>query len=327
MKVAVFNLREDEREFFEKYSKEYGQEIVEISVEPYLSNVELVEGCDCMSITTNSHITKEMVEAYARLGLKFISTRTIGYEHMDLEAGARYGVKMANIGYSPSSVADYAIMMMLMVLRKMKSIMYRSLGQDYAVSQNRGRELPSMTVGIIGTGKIGATVARHLTGFGCRILAYDPFKKESLKDIVEYVALEQLYASSDIITLHVPDTEESFHMINAESIRNMKDGVILINTARGTLVDTGALIDALESGKVGGAALDVVENDRYIYYRDQKGVLLKNREMAILEHMPNVLMSPHMAFYTEEAVSDMVRNSLLSCKNFMEGKPYEGKLN
>lgn len=327
MKIAVYNLRDDEAEFFEKYQREYGIDIVALEHAPYIENVEEVKGCDAISLTSDSRITADMMRAYHDLGIRFISTRTIGFEHIDVEAATQYGIKTANIAYSPSSVADYAIMMILMVLRKAKHIMYRSLGQDYALTQIRGKELPNLTVGIIGTGKIGATVARHLTGFGCRIIAYDPYPKKELESVVTYVTLDELYAQADVITIHVPATKENKHIINASAIDNMKQGVVIINTARGSLIDSVALISGLENGKIGGAGLDVLDGDRPIFYRDKKYEVIPHHEMAILNAMPNVLLMPHMAFYTDEAVDDMVRNSLLSCKNFLEGKVYEGALN
>lgn len=320
MKVAVYNLRPDEEEFFKKYGKQYKFEIVSIKEEPSIQNVHLAEGCVCVSITSECHITKEMLNAYQEHGIQFISTRTIGYEHIDFEYAKKIGIPVANILYSASSVADYTIMMMLMVLRKVKHIMVRSLGQDYAITKIRGRELPNMTVGIIGTGKIGSALAKHLTGFGCRILAASTREEESLKGIVEYVTHDTLYQESDIITLHLPANEKNYHIINKVAIQKMKEDVILINTSRGPLVDSMALIDALESGKIFGIGLDVLEGDREIYYRDYKYEVIPHREMAILNAMPNVLMLPHMAFYTDQAVSDMVKHSLESCRQFLDGE-------
>lgn len=321
MKVFVYNYRDDEKEFFEKYESFFGLEIKQAGgVVPTIDNCYLAEGCECINITTHSKITAEMIQEFYRLGVRFISTRTIGYEHIDLEAAKAAGIQVANVSYSPSSVADYAIMMMLMVLRKAKCIIYRSLGQDYDLTEIRGRELPYMTVGIIGTGKIGQTVAKHLSGFGCKIYAYDKYPTDKLDGIVEYVDLDTLYANSDIITLHVPGTAENEYMINRESIAKMKDNAILINTARGSLVDSDALIEALENGKLFGAGLDLIDNDRLIYYRDQKYKTLKHRQMAVLNSMPNVLVMPHMAFYTDKAVEDMVYNSLESCMLFAKGE-------
>lgn len=320
MKIAVYNSRDDEKEFFEKYSSQFQVTLQHISKAPAMDSIQDAKGCTCLNITTDSMITKEMLDAYLKIGVRFISTRTIGYEHIDVKYANQIGIQVANISYSSSSVADYAIMLMLMVLRKAKHIMYRSLGQDYAISAIRGRELPNMTVGIIGTGRIGATLAKHLQGFGCKLLAYDIFPNEDLNEIVTYVNLDTLYQESDIISLHVPAISENVHMINKETIQKMKDGVILVNTARGNLIHSLDLIDALENGKIQAAGLDVVEGDREIYYRDNKYKTIPHREMAVLNAMPNVLMMPHMAFYTDQAVDDMVHNSLKSCVLFDEGK-------
>lgn len=320
MKVAVYNSRDDEKEYFEKYSKEFQVDLKHISKTPDIGSVKDADGCTCLNITTDSMITKEMLDAYYDMGVRFISTRTIGYEHIDVKYANKIGIQVGNVAYSASSVADYAIMLMLMVLRKAKHIMYRSLGQDYAITAIRGRELPNMTVGIVGTGKIGATVAKHLRGFGCKLLAFDPYQNKELADIVTYVDLETLYANCDIISLHVPATPQNTHMINKDTLQRMKDGVVIINTARGALINSLDLIEALENGKVSAAGLDVIEGDREIYYRDYKYKTIPHREMAILNSMPNVLMMPHMAFYTDQAVDDMVRNSLESCVLFAEGK-------
>jgi D-lactate dehydrogenase len=207
-------------------------------------------------------------------------------------------------------------MLMLMVIRKAKSIMLRYLGQDYTLSKNRGYDLCDMTVGIIGTGNIGSTVAKRLSGFGCRILACGVEKRDEIMNLVEYVDMERLLAESDIITLHIPATEDNYHFIDENAIEKMKTGVVVINTARGPLIDSMALIEALESGKVGGAGLDVIEGDREIYYRDYKYKVIGHREMAILNSMPNVVLMPHTAFFTEHAVSDMVENSIKSCCEF-----------
>lgn len=320
MKVFVYNYRNDEAQFFEEFAPKYGLEIGYTEQSPTLDTCGLAAGYDAMSIITETPITAEMMKRYQELGVRFISTRTIGYEHMDREAAAKEGIVLANVSYAPSSVADYAIMLMFMVLRKVKNIVNRSIGQDYSLQGHRGRELPFLNIGIIGTGRIGATVAKHLTGFGCKIYAYDKYPNKELDSIVEYVDLDTLYANSDVITLHVPSTPENQNMIDCTSLAKMKDKVTIINTARGDLINTDDLIDALEAGKLYGAALDVIDGDRLIYYRDKKMEVIGHRQMAILNAMPNVILMPHTAFYTDKAVSDMVEHSLESCRMFADGK-------
>lgn len=316
MKIAVYNCRKDEIEFFDKFSKQYNVEIVPINADVDIETAALAEGCECISVTSDRMITKEILEAYKAYGIKYISSRTVGIEHIDTEYAGKIGIESGNITYSTDGVADQAIMLMLMVIRKVKHIMIRYLGQDYTLAKSRGYDLGDMTVGIIGTGNIGTTVAKHLSGFGCRMLACGIEKRNEIKDIVEYVDIETLLAKSDIITLHIPATKKNYHFIDQKAIEKMKPGVFIINTARGALIDSAALIEALESGKVGGAGLDVIEGDREIYYRDFKHEVIEHHEMAILNAMPNVILMPHTAFFTEHAVSDMVENSIKNCCEF-----------
>ena len=310
MKIAAYNYRDfDEKHFFEKFSKQYQVEIVPIREKPTVENARLAEGCDGVSVIT-SPITEEIIKVFGEVGVKHISTRTIGYDHIDLEAAKKYGLMVSNVTYSTGSVADYTVMLILMSLRRMKSIIKRAEGMDYSLNGSIGKEIGDLTVGVVGTGKIGAHVIRNLSGFGCEILAYDPYENDEVKKYATYCSLEELFKSSDVITFHTPATKSSYHMVNKETLATMKDGVILVNTARGSIMDTPAFIDAVESGKVGAAALDVIENELGIFYGDYKYQVIGHREMAILKDFPNVLMLPHMAFYTENAVSDMVENSI-----------------
>lgn len=319
MKIGVYSARDDEKEFIEAFSRQYGVEIKMIGVDPYPETTDQAEGCQCISIITNTFITKEMLDRYKELGVRFISTRTVGFEHIDVEYAKKIGIGVGNVSYTPSSVAEFAVMMMLMVLRNVKHMNTRMEGQDYTISGTiRGRLISDLTVGIIGTGKIGARVAQLLTGFGCQICACDPYPNEELNGIVTYTDLETIYRTCDIISLHMPSTPENYHIINAQVFARMKQNAVLINTARGDLVDSKALIEAIESGKLGGAGLDVFDGDRLIYYRDLKGEPIGNHDMAVLNFLPNVLMLPHMAFYTDHSVSDMVENSIKSCVEYIK---------
>lgn len=323
MTIGVYSSRPDEREFIEKFSNVYETGIKMIHEDPVLETVEQAAGCDCISIITNTFITAEMLDRYKKLGVRFISTRTVGFEHIDVEHAKQIGIGVGNVTYTPDSVAEFAVMLMLMVLRNTKPIEARRAGQDYALTMVRGRLLSDMTVGIMGTGRIGVRVAEQLAGFGCRILAADSCRNEALSEIVQYVEPEILYRDSDIVTLHMPSNKENFHVIDSRVFEQMKTGAVLINTARGELVDTKALIEALESGKLGGAGLDVIEGDRLIYYRDLKCEIVPHHEMAILNFLPNVVITPHMAFYTDHSVSDMVENSIRSCAEYMKSNKFK----
>lgn len=310
MKIAAYNYRDfDEAQYFVKFADQYKVEIVPIRETPTAENAHLAAGCEGVSVITTP-ITEDIMKIWKECGVKHISTRTIGYDHVDLEAAKRLGLAVSNVTYSTGSVADYTVMLMLMVLRRMKSIIKRAEGMDYSLIGSIGREIGDLTVGVVGTGKIGTHVMRNLSGFGCRLLACDPYENAEAKRYGSYCPLEELFAKSDVITFHTPATKSSYHMVNADTIQLMKDGVLIINTARGSIIDTPAFIDALESGKIGGAALDVIENELGIFYGDYKYKVIGHREMSVLKDLPNVLMLPHMAFYTENAVSDMVEHSI-----------------
>ena len=320
MKIAVYNYREfDEGQYFEKFSQHYCVEIIKIYDSPNKENAVLAKGCNGVSVITTA-ITKEIIEIWHEQGVKHISTRTIGYDHIDLKAAKANKMIVSNVTYSTASVANYTVMIMLMALRKMKMIMRRAIGFDYSLNESIGLELENMVVGVIGTGAIGQKVIKNLSGFGCQILAYDPFEKEEVRKYADYVAMEEIITKSDIITFHVPALEDTYHLVCQETIEKMKDGVIIINTARGSIIDSSDLISALESGKIAACALDVIENELGLYYNDYKYKVIGNHELSILRDMPNVLLTPHMAFYTEQAVSDMVEHSIESIVADRDGK-------
>ena len=325
MQVTVYNCRPfDEKELFLEYAKELGIDLVLCNDAPNLNNVSLCKGSRCVDVIT-SKIDAPLIKAFHEQGVEYITTRTIGYDHIDLEAAGEYGIKVGNAPYGPNGVADYTVMLILMSIRKMGAILGRTNLQDYTLQGLNGRELRDLTVGVIGTGRIGSTVIRNLSGFGCRILAYDLYEKDEVKQLATYVPLEEIWKESDVITLHTPLTEDNHHLINADTIAQMKDGVVIVNTARGALIDSDAFIDAIENGKIGAAGLDVVENEFGLYYYDHKADILKNRELAMLRSFPNVTVSHHMAFYTKNYVETVVKDSLMSCKLYMEGakNPWE----
>ena len=328
MKVTVYNCRPfDERDMFERFGKELNIELVLCPDAPNAENAALAKGSECIDIIT-SKMPAELLKVFADYGVKYVTTRTIGYDHIDVKAAKELGMTVANAPYGPHGVADYAVMLILMTIRKMKRIIERTNIQDYSLAGIQGRELKDLTVGIIGTGRIGRTVIQNLSGFGCKIIAYDLYENEDVKKMgVPYVTLQEMWQQADVISLHAPLTDDNFHMIDAQAIAQMKDGVMIVNTARGGLIDSEALISGIESGKIGGAGLDVVETEFGLYYYDHKSDILNNRELAVLRGFPNVTVSHHMAFYTDECVKTVVRDSLLGCKCFVEGKenPWEVK--
>lgn len=320
MKLFVYSYREfDEAEFFQKFAEEYHVELGICHDAPTMDNAYLAEGYPYVSIITTK-IDEALMNRFHALGVKMISTRTIGYDHIDLEAAKKCGISVGNVTYSPECVADYTVMLMLMSIRKMKRIMQREEINDFSLPGIQGKEMPNFTVGVIGTGRIGRAVIRDISGFGCQIYAYDLYENDEVKKYAQYVSLDEIYEKCDMITLHMPLTEENMHLIDEKAIQKMQDGVVLINTARGGLIDTKALIDGLESGKVGAAGLDVIEDEFGMYYFDRKSDVLSKRDLYILRGFPNVVVTPHMAFYTDQAVSDMVKHSIESCLLHEAGK-------
>lgn len=320
MKMYVYSMREtDELPYFERFCRENDVEYAYTTQTPCMENLSLAAGYDIVNIITTV-INTEMIDKWHELGVRCIATRTIGYDHIDYNYAKSLGMGVIHITYSPASVADYAIMMMLMGCRRIPYIMQKAQIQDYTLDGEIGIELPDATVGVIGTGRIGRTLIRHLSGFGCRLLAYDIYESDEVRDYAQYTDLDTIFRECDIITLHAPATQDNYHMIDAAAIEKMKRGVILINCARGSLIDTQALIDGIETGKVGFAGLDVIEQESGLYYFNRMGEPLNNPQLAILRSYANVLVTPHTAFYTEQAISDMVENSIVCAKAYINGE-------
>ncbi len=318
MKIFAYCLREfDEKPMFDRLAGAFNAQYGYNTEYPVSDNVELARGYDAVSCTP-CNMGADMLQRFYDVGVRYVATRSIGFDHIDLDKARQLGMGVCHVSYEPETVADYAIMLMLMCCRNMPHIMNRSLVQDYSLKGKMGRDISDCTVGIIGAGQIGSTVIRHLSGFGCKMLAYDLHRNPRLEGLAEYVSLEDLYARSDILTLHAPATTENYHLIDAHALSKMRDGVILINTARGTLVDTKALIQGLESGKIGHAALDVLEDEAGLYYANRMGDVIVNHQMAILRSFPNVILSPHTAFYTERVVWNMAYKTFKGVQDMME---------
>ena len=276
------------------------------------ANIELAFGNRCISVGHKTPITTSTLFALSQAGVIYISTRSIGYNHVNVNYAESVGISVENVVYSPDSVADYTLMLMLMVVRNARSIIRRADIHDYRLNDVRGKELRDLAIGVIGTGRIGAAVMDRLRGFGCRILAYDSCPKTS----ADHVPLDELLQLSDIVTLHTPLNADTRHLLNRQRIEQMKHGAFIINTGRGSLLDTEALIPALESGRLGGAALDVLEGEEGIFYADCRNKPIENKPLLRLQQLPNVLISPHTAYYTDHALSDMVENSITNCLKF-----------
>ena len=322
MKFVVYEVREDEEKTLRRLEQEHGLELVLTAETLSLETAALAEGAQGVSTLGHSVISREVLEKLAEMGIYAYSARCIGVNHIDLNAARELGIKVANASYSPCGVADYTVMLMLMLLRKYKPALWRQQVNDYSLGGLMGRQLRGMTVGVIGTGRIGLTVMQDLSGFGCKLLCSDVHENPEAAKLGQYVGLDTLYRQSDIITLHTPLLDSTWHMINEWTIAKMKPDVLLINCARGELMDIAAVTRAVEDQKIGGVAMDVFENENEIYHHDRRTDILKNREMAYLRQFPNVIMTQHMAFYTAEAVDSMVKCGIESLIAFHNGENY-----
>lgn len=317
--ITIYGCRQDEAVKFRAAAPRYGVVLTITDAAVSKVNIDLALGNRCISVSHKTQITDSIILALSQAGVKYISTRSIGYNHINVKYAETIGISVENVAYSPDSVADYTLMLILMAVRNAKSIISSADKQDFRLKDIRGKELRDMTIGVIGTGHIGAAVVGRLRGFGCRILACD---YRSITD-VDYVPLDELLQQSDIITLHTTLNADTHHLLNHQRIQQMKQGAFIINTGRGSLVETEALIPALESGKLGGAALDVIEGEEGIFYLDCKNKTVENKLLLRLKKLPNVIITPHTAYYTEHALNDTVENTILNCLNYERRNWYE----
>ena len=310
--MTIYGCGHDEAALFRELAPRLGviPRITEAAVSE--ANVELALGHRCISVGHKTDITDSALLALSQVGVRYISTRSIGCNHLNVEYASSVGISVENVTYSADSVADYTLMLMLMAVRHAKPMIRRADVHDYRLIDVRGRELRDLTVGVVGTGRIGTAVMDRLRGFGCRILAYDSHPKP----VADYVPLDELLRASDLVTLHTPLTAETHHLLNRHRIRQMKQGAYIINTGRGPLLDTEALIEVLSTGRLGGAALDVLEGEEGIFYTDCRDEPVKSEALLRLQELPNVLVSPHTAYYTDHALRDTVENSLANCLRF-----------
>jgi D-specific alpha-keto acid dehydrogenase len=321
MGMTIYGCGQDEAVLFREMAPRCGirPTITEAAVSG--ANIELAIGNRCISVGHKTQITDSTLLALSRAGVVYISTRSIGYDHINVTYAERVGLSVENVTYSPDSVADYTLMLMLMAVRSATSIFRRADVHDYRLNDVRGKELRDLTVGVIGTGRIGAAVIDRLRGFGCRILAYDHRPKTA----ADYVPLDDLLRQSDIVTLHTPLNADTHHLLDRQRIGQLKQGAYIVNTGRGALIDTEALVPALERGWLAGAALDVLEGEEGIFYADRRGKPIDSQPLLRLQQLPNVVISPHTAFYTDHALRDTVETSILNCLTFVRGsQPWIG---
>jgi D-specific alpha-keto acid dehydrogenase len=315
--LTVYGCARDEAALFRVLAPRYGVLPTITAAAASETNAELALGDECVSVGHKNPVTRSALRALSRAGVRYLSTRSIGTNHIDVRYAESVGIRVEGVDYSPDSVADFTLMLMLMTVRHARSLLRRADAQDYRLGDVRGRELRDLTVGVVGTGRIGSAVVDRLRGFGCQVLTHD----SRPQDLAGHVPLDDLLSRSDIVTLHTPLTAETHHLLDRRRIERMKRGAVLVNTGRGALVDTEALCSVLERGGLGGAALDVLEGEDGIFYADLRDRPVDNATLLRLQAMPQVLITPHTAFYTDHALADTVENTLAGCLSFEKRNP------
>jgi len=318
MIVAVFDTHRFDRASLEKENLHFGHELRFYESRLEESTAQLATGCTAVSVFVNDLLDRPTLTILKGLGIRLVALRCAGYNQVDLAAAKELGIMVVRVpAYSPYAVAEHAVALLLTLNRKLHRAYNRVRESNFSLDGLVGFDLCGKTVGIVGTGKIGAVFAKIMTGFGCRLLAFDAFPRNDLP--VTYVDRNQLLAESDIVSLHVPLLAETYHFLNEETLAQTKPGVIIINTSRGALIETQALIDALKSGQVGGAGLDVYEEESGVFFQDLSGQILQDDILARLISLSNVLITSHQAFLTSEALANLSHTTLETMTAFEQG--------
>ena len=319
MKIAFYGTKPYDRIWFEPMGKEYGFDIHFIEAACNRETIFMAKGYDAICIFVNDYVDAEMINALYEMSVKAILLRSAGYNNVDVKAAEDKIIIMRVPSYSPEAVAEFSMALLLTVNRLTHKAYNRTRDFNMSLNGLMGMDLYEKTAGVIGTGKIGQAMIRILNGFQLHVLCYDPFPVEGLE--AEYVSLEEIFKYSDVITLHCPLTSDTKHIINKETIAKMKNGVFLINTSRGALIDTEALIEAMLQNKFGGVGLDVYEEEEGVFYEDRSGDIVKDDNLARLLTFPNVLVTSHMGFFTREAMQAIALTTLENAYALENGLP------
>lgn len=321
-KIAFFDTKPYDRTYFDKYGKNY--EITYFEEKLNHHTAKITEGFDGVCAFVNSNINKMAVERMHERGVKILAMRCAGFSNVDIAAAAGKLAVVRVPAYSPHAVAEHALALLLALNRRIYRAYIRTRDFNFNINGLTGIDLYGKTAGIIGTGKIGRTFIDLCKGLGMKVIAYDPYPAEGSG--IEYVPLDTLFRESDVISLHCPLTESSHHIIDREALGKMKDGAFLLNTSRGALVDSEALLEVLTAGKLRGAALDVYEEEANLFYEDMSDKIIKDDTLALLVSRPNVLITSHQAFLTEEALDNIASVTIQNFDEFFAGKPLTNEI-
>ena len=328
MKVALYSTKNYDRKYFELVNVKYGFQLEFFDFQLNERTAKMAEHCDVVCIFVNDDGSRKVLEKLAALGVKMIALRCAGFNNVDLKAAKELGLQVVRVpAYSPEAVAEHTVGLMMTLNRRIHRAYQRTREANFSLEGLIGFNMHGRTVGVIGTGKIGVAVMRILKGFGMHILAYDPFKNPIAEELgAVYTKLDDLYAKSHVITLHCPATPENYHLLNRESFAKMKDGVMIINTSRGSLIDTLAAIDALKQRKIGALGMDVYENERDLFFEDKSNEVIQDDVFRRLSACHNVLLTGHQAFLTEEALMSISDVTLANIYTLKTGKPCQNQV-
>lgn len=320
MKVAVFSAKPYDRDhLLEANGGRHQLEFHDVALKA--NSALLAQGCEAVCCFVNDHLDAPVLEQLAELGVKIIALRCAGYNQVDLPSLRAHGLVLARVpGYSPHAIAEHTLGLILTLNRKLHRAYHRVRENDYSLNGLLGFDLFGKTVAVIGTGQIGAVFANIMQGLGCRVIAFDPYPNQELIERgIEYMSLEDIWPQADIISLHCPLYSDNYHMVNAQTLAQMKTGVMLINTGRGGLIDTRAVVAGLKSQKIGYLGLDVYEEEGDLFFEDHSNQLLQDDVFARLITFPNVVITGHQAFFTREALSAIAKTTIDNLTHFENG--------
>ena len=322
MKIIFFDSKTYDKESFTKELVNYPDvEVKFLRTELTVNTAELAHGYDAVCAFVSADICGETIDILHECGVKFILLRCAGFNNVDMDTAKKYGIKVYRVpGYSPEAVAEHAMALALAVNRHLHKAYVKVRENDFSLNGLMGMNFHGKTAGIIGTGKIGAAMARICHGFGMKIIAYDVFENPSIKEFTTYVTLDELFAKSDLISLHCPLMDSTYHLINRETIAKMKDGVILVNTSRGALVKTDDLIEGIRAHKFFGVGLDVYEEETPNVFEDRSDEILEHSVTARLLSFPNVMITSHQGFFTSEALAAIAQTTLQNIRFYENGE-------
>ncbi len=328
MKLAVFSTKPYDRQFLDEANRTAGHALVFFESRLHAMSAPLANGYPAVCVFVHDQLDATALSILARQGTRLIALRCAGFNNVDLRAAQRLGMTVTRVpAYSPNAVAEHTVALILALARRLHKAYNRVRDGNFALDGLLGIELHRRTAGIVGTGKIGSLVAKILAGFGCNILAFDVVKNPEIESLGgRYVSLDELLALSDLITLHCPLSPDTFHLISADALARMKQGATLVNTSRGKLIDTAAVIRALKSGKLGGLALDVYEEEADLFFEDLSNRVIQDDIFTRMLTFPNVVITGHQAFFTDAAMRAICEETLANVTAFERGLPPPGLL-